>query len=195
MIEVEKKFRLLPGDEERLLVGATFLKEVTQRDLYFDRADFLLTTKDWWLRDRNGVFELKIPMNNAAVDQRQADQYRELDTDEAIRSALGLPPGSSIRATLEQSGFTVFAPIVTQRRKYQREAFIIDLDVMDFGYQIAEIELLVEKETEMKAAMEAILLFARQQQLTTAPVRGKVIEYIQRFRPEHFSRLVQAGVV
>ncbi len=60
MIEIEKKFQLQLGDEERLLAGAFFQKEVVIQDVYWDTPEFAMTGKDWWLRKRDGVWELKM---------------------------------------------------------------------------------------------------------------------------------------
>jgi len=37
--------------------------------------------------------------------------------------------------------------------------------------------------------------FAKTQNLTIAPVRGKVIEYLKRIKPNHYQALVQAKVI
>lgn len=59
MIEVEKKFSLKSGDEEKLIANAEFVKKITMQDEYYDTADFHLAMKDTWLRLRNGAWELK----------------------------------------------------------------------------------------------------------------------------------------
>ena len=44
-------------------------------------------------------------------------------------------------------------------------------------------------------AIEKIMTFAKSQNLTIAPVRGKVIGYLKRARQNHYQALVRAGVV
>lgn len=195
MIEVEKKFRLLSGDEDRLLQGAVFIKEIELRDTYYDAADRSLSLHDTWLRERNGGWELKMPLNTAGSDQRVIDQYRELDDEQAIATAIGLPGTGPLLPRLTTAGYSVIAPLVTIRRKYRRDPFVIDIDRLDFGYELAEIELLVADESHMEEATKKILHFAETCQLKTIPVRGKVIEYLARFSPTHLDQLRAAGVV
>ena len=54
-------------------------------DIYYDTANFDLTTKDFWLRKRESVFELKYPQNvgNPLVNQSGIDFYMEA-TDPSI---------------------------------------------------------------------------------------------------------------
>ena len=60
MIEVEKKFQITNAQRDRLLEGAEFVYKKDIRDTYFDRG-VELCTKDLWLRERDGRFELKYP--------------------------------------------------------------------------------------------------------------------------------------
>ncbi len=193
MIEVEKKFELDEDSQAKLLAGTSFVSEKTFTDTYFDTKDFSLTTKDIWLRDRGGRFELKIPLNDA-WDKRVSDQYRELETNAEIAEFLGFPRDTAIEEILRVSGYMPFASITTTRRKYQKDKFIIDIDVLDFGYQIAEIELMVERESDIPMAVGEIIAFASLYGLRLGYVRGKVIEYIRRNNLEHLRALVAAGV-
>lgn len=196
MIEVEKKFTLSKDDKARVVQGAEFLGEKSFRDTYYDTSDFALTTSDKWLRLRGDRFELKLPMNEGkGASSRRLDQYEELDTDEAILQALNLSLNGSLKQTLKVNGYEPFSTFTTTRKKYKKGDFTIDLDEMDFGYSIAEIELMVEGQSEMQKALERILAFAREHGLSVAPVRGKVIEYIKRNNPVHYKALEAAGVL
>lgn len=196
MIEVEKKFILSSEDIERITEGAEFLGEKSFTDTYFDTSDYLLTKADKWLRLRGNRFELKLPMNQGkGSSQRQLDQYEELDTDESIYKALSIKSTSTLEKDLEINGYKPFSTFTTTRKKYKKGDFIIDLDVIDFGYSIGEIELMVESQSEMEEALNKILAFAKEQGLSVAPVRGKVIEYIKRNNLEHYKALEEAGVL
>lgn len=196
MIEVEKKFILSSKDRERITEGAEFLSEKSFTDTYFDTSDYLLTKADKWLRLRDNRFELKLPMNQGkGSSQRQLDQYEELDTDEAIYKALDIKPTATLQKDLEINGYKPFSTFTTTRKKYKKGDFVIDLDVIDFGYSIGEIELMVESQSEMEEALNKILAFAKEQGLSVAPVRGKVFEYIRRNSPEHFKALEEAEVL
>lgn len=196
MIEVEKKFILSEQDKERLTKDAIFLNERVFTDIYYDTEQFSLTSKDRWLRSREGGFELKLPLNERG--DRLADQYEELEDEQKIREILDLPSNGSFAEDLAGAGYTPFCSCKTTRRKYGMKAFVIDLDKVDFKdftYGIGEIELMVSDKAEIGGAIEKIMAFAKSRNLSIAPVRGKVIEYIRQKRPHHYQALVDAGVI
>ena len=196
MIEVEKKFILNEHDKERLTKDAEFLNERVFTDIYYDTEIFSLTANDKWLRSREGRFELKLPLHEG-ID-RLADQYDELEDQRKIRGVLNLPPNGNLADDLAKAGYSPFGTGKTTRRKYKKGPFIIDLDVVDFQdftYELGEIELMVNEKTEIEKAIEKIMAFAKTQNLTIAPVRGKIMEYLKRARPGHYQALVRAGVV
>jgi adenylate cyclase class IV len=196
MIEVEKKFILNEQDKERLTKNAQFLNERVFTDIYYDTEIFSLTANDKWLRSREGRFELKLPLHEGA--DRLADQYDELEDEQKIIEALNLPSNRNLTDDLVKAGYSSFCTCKTTRRKYKKEPFIIDLDIVDFQdftYNIGEIELMVNEKLEIESAIERIMDFAKAQNLTIAPVRGKVIEYLKRTKPNHYQALVKAGVV
>lgn len=196
MIEVEKKFILNKQDKERLTKDAEFLNKRTFTDIYYDTEDFSLTAQDKWLRSREGRFELKLPLHDGAG--RLADQYDELEDEQKIKGALNLPLNGNLAEDLTKAGYFPFCTCKTSRRKYKKEPFIIDLDIVDFQdftYNIGEIELLVGDKSEIDGAIEKIMDFAKSQNLTIAPVRGKVIEYLKRTKPNHYHTLVRSGIV
>ncbi len=196
MIEVEKKFVLNNEIIERLTKDAELISEKSFTDSYYDTNDFRLTTRDTWLRIRDDVFQLKVPLNlNGQGRQRVVDQYHELDTEEKIREALEIATHQTLKEDLEARGFLVVATFRTSRKKYRKQGFIIDLDQADFDYTIGEIELLAENQGAVDEAINKILAFAKTHELVIQPVRGKLIEYLKRFSPVHYHRLVEAGVV
>jgi predicted adenylyl cyclase CyaB len=192
MIEVEKKFILSDDDIGRLTNGAEFLGEKKMKDVYYDTKDFLLTCADKWLRLRGARWELKLPLR---TDGGWHDQYRELETEEEISNELGLDTKKQLEEELARAGYEPFASIITTRKKYKKGDFTIDLDEVDFGYKIGEIELMVNDESDMPGAIEKITNFAKKAGLTMAPVRGKLIEYLRRNSPKHYQALIDAGVI
>lgn len=196
MIEVEKKFVLNEQDKERLMKDAPFLNERVFTDTYYDTENFSLISRDMWLRSRDGRFELKLPLYDGA--DRLADQYDELEDEQKIRAALNVRVRGNFIDDLAQAGYVPFCVCKTTRRKYKKEPFIIDLDTVDFQdftYNIGEIELMVNDKSEIEGAIEKIMAFAKEQNFAVAPVRGKVIEYLKRTKPNHYQALVRAGVV
>lgn len=196
MIEVEKKFILNEIDKERFIKNAEFLNERVFTDVYYDTNNFSLTSNDKWLRSREGKFELKIPLHQGV--ERLVDQYDELEDEPKIKEALSLSVNINLADDLVKNGYSSFCVCKTTRRKYKKEIFIIDIDTVDFKdfiYNTGEIELMVNEKSEIESAIEKIMTFVKKQKLTIAPVRGKVIEYLKRARPDHYQALVRAGVV
>lgn len=194
-LEVEKKFAIKPKSLAELVKDAEFLGEKTFSDTYLDTTDFSLTTKDIWLRTRDGKFELKLPQNQGlGTEQRAIDQYQELTDEEEIRQALNIENQETLEEDLKKAGITPFCTIVTTRKKYRKNGFTIDIDEMDYGYNIGEIEMMVEDNSEAEDAVRQILSFARQYRLGFH-VKGKVIEWIKRNNPTHFQALVKSGTI
>ena len=194
MIEVEKKFILTPEQEKTLVEGAEFSGEKQFTDIYYDDADFSLTTKDIWLRERGGKFELKLPMNES-LENRVSDQYRELDVEDDILAHFGAR-GISVKDFLIEKSYKPFCEITTTRRKYKKEGFGIDLDVMDFSYIVSEIEYMTDDESKIKEATQSIITFAKQFGIDiNAVVRGKVAEFLRIKNPAHFQALIDAKVI
>jgi predicted adenylyl cyclase CyaB len=196
MIEVEKKFSLSADEINKLTAGSQFLGEKTFTDEYYDTEDFLLTAQDKWLRLRDGKWELKLTMNKGqAANKRKMDQYEELETEEGIKEALNIKSKKPLSLALAELGYKPFCKITTTRKKYKKGEFTIDLDQVDFGYNIGEIELMVEDHGQMQEALDKITEFAGKNNLSLLPVRGKVVEYLKRNKPEHYQKLKDAGVV
>lgn len=196
MIEVEKKFALGPGDRERLTKGLKPSATVTMVDTYYDDPEYSLSTNDTWLRKRNGRFELKVPLHPRSLADRKGDQFQEIENDDRIREFLRIPKKGTMDEDVAEAGYAPFGTITTVREKYHRTGgLVIDLDSIDYGYELAEIELMVEKKSEMEDAIGRILAYAQRIGLTPRPVRGKVFEYIRRTNPLHYRALVDAGLV
>ena len=194
MIEVEKKFILTPEQEKSLINEAEFLGEKQFTDIYYDDVEFSLTTKDIWLRERGGRFELKLPMNES-LENRVSDQYQELDVEDDILAHFGVQ-GVSVKDFLIERGYGSFCEITTIRKKYRKEGFGIDLDIMDFGYSIGEIEYMTDDESKIKEATQSIIQFAQKHNIdTNAVVRGKVAEFLRIKNPTHFQALINAKII
>ncbi len=192
MIEVEKKFVLTAEQEKALIEGAEFLGEKKFTDIYYDDAKFSLTTNDIWLRARDDRFELKIPTDRLA-EKRITDQYRELNTDSDILEYFKAGPDEVLVDFLHKKGYEPFCKLITTRRKYKKDGFSIDLDSVDFGYTIAEVEYIVENEEKLKEVEDSIMMFAKKYNIISAGVRyGKLIEYLKRNNPKHFQAIVQS---
>lgn len=196
MIEVEHRFLLTPEEQTHLLEGAVFQWEKTYTDTYYDTADYRVTRKDWWLRNRSGNFELKIGRH--ADRPGITDAYEELDDDLSILKALEISAPELSAAALRERGFSPFCVLTTVRRHHTKDGFGIDIDETtsdDYHFSCAEIELMVATQKEGISARERIRKFAKRHAITTRAFRGKVFEYLYRFRPKHYQALVAARVI
>lgn len=194
MIEVEKRYRLTPEQEKRLLEGAALIGNKTNEDAYFDTDDFVLTRQDHWLRTRSGRWELKRRVHELG-HKFGGTAYDEIENEPGIRTFLQLPEKGSLADDLATAGYKPFARIVKERRSYEKEGFHIDLDICDFGYELAEIELMIEHEDQRQGALKRIEEFADRMGLDQTPVLGKIIEYLYRFARPHYDALVEVGVI
>lgn len=196
MIEVEKNFDLREGDKGRVTEGARLIAAKTFTDVYYDTPEYYLTGRDFWLRTRDGEFQLKVPLNREKIAERVSDQYRELETEEEIVRELGVTLQGSLAETLKTLGYKPFARIVTSRESWEREGFHLDFDEMDYGFSAFEIELMVEKVEDIAGAEQRILDFGKKFGLApSTDGRGKVIEYLFRNDRKHYEFLVKRGKV
>ena len=195
MIEVEKKFILTPEQEKSLIEGAEFLGEKQFTDIYYDDKDFSLTTKDIWFRQRDGRFELKLPMN-VSLEERVSDQYKEIEDEKEIKKYFNFNNDASLSDLLKEREYESFCIMTTIRKKYKKEDFGIDMDIVDFGYAIAEIEYMAQDNSNLQQATDKIIEFAKKHNLTFDELtRGKGSEYIRRNNPKHFQALIDVKVI
>lgn len=195
MIEIEKKLALTDEEITYLIRIAEFVGKKTQTDVYYDTALYFLTAQDWWLRRRNGKFELKVSKN--VGPEHRIYQYEEFDDEQEILKLLNLPSNAPIEITLARHGYTPFCVASTVRTKYKIGRISIDIDQTDFEeftYNLVEFEIMVADSSEMPQAEIELKDFFIEHHIEVKPIRGKIIEYIRRTRPHHFQALVNAQV-
>ena len=132
---------------------------------------------------------------------------------------------SDVEYWLKSNGLTSFATIKSSRQRYRLElpagkklisstsdstpdTHVINVDIDDveyminddvscsdprLRYSIGEIELI--RPAENHGADEALLDVFKQLEISTEPVRGKVLEYLSRFRPNHYIALESSGLI
>lgn len=200
MIEIEKKFLLTDTEQQALLLGAHELGQKTVEDSYLDDDNYSLTTRDYWFRERDGAYELKAPLKSSNGSPTLTNRYNEITDIDAIRQELSLTDGIDLPSALSIAGIRRFMTCCTVRNSYEKQGFHIDIDTVTyadstFKYAIAEIELLIEDESQANEAENRIVKFARSFDLTTDKViLGKVGAYLQAVEPDHYRALVEAGV-
>lgn len=189
MIEVEQKFFLQPGDKERLLKGATLVGTGVISDCYYDTDTAALVGHEMFLRERDGRFELKVPLHKLTRELPKAYHFNEVYDPGEIRHRLGLTERETMTEALRSAGYRQVARIKTTRTKYRNGQFTLDFDEADFGYRLVEIERTFEQETDRVAAANSIVAFATSRGLTIAHVRGKIHEYLRLKRPDLWAQV------
>ena len=196
MIEVEKKFKLDNNQLARIEKLAKFVSKKTFTDSYFDDEKYSLTSRDVWLRKRGNDFEMKIPGISARAGER-VNVYVEIYGPKKISQKLKLKknyPG--FVSNLQKNGYLQFCKIRTTRKKYSCGDFIIDIDEMDFGYSLCEIERVAKNKKEIGRIGKEIINFGKKLGLKIDwTLRGKVLEYLWRYDKKHYNKLKESQVI
>jgi len=190
MIEIEKKFIPEEGDIERITKDAKFIGETINDDTYYDK-NFSLTKKDIYVRKRNGKFEMKAGVRRRGLEGI-ISTYEEIHDEDAIRKQLEIPKKGGLDEDLEESGYKPMGSWKTTRNKYRKGDFTIDIDSVDYGYEVIEIELLVDSKDEMDQATERIFKFAKELGLEKSPKTGKVSQFLLRNYPGEYKNIRRA---
>jgi thiamine-triphosphatase len=196
MIEVEKKFKLDEAQLARIKKLATFVSKKAFTDIYFDDKKYSLTSRDMWLRKRGNDFELKIPGISARAGKR-VNVYVEIYGPKKISQKLKLKKNySGFIFNLQKNGYRQFCKIRTTRKKYSYGAFIIDIDEIDFGYSLCEIERVAKNKQEISRIGKEIISFGKKLGLKIDwGLRGKVLEYLWRYDKKHYNKLKKSKVI
>ncbi|XP_066538087.1 thiamine-triphosphatase [Hoplias malabaricus] len=223
-VEVERKFACETDIQEKLKdIGAVCIGQYRFTDQYYDSADFNLTLEDFWLRKREGSWELKCPAKSRANLENKADKlctnYREVtdlaqikaEVMKVMKNSTEAAESSSKSSQREQTPderwlkdleLVCFAEFTTLRCSYTLESagaagkLRVDLDQADFGYCVGEIEVLISEGDDMQSAQQRIQKTAEKLGLgDEKKIQGKMDVYLQRYRPEHYSKLIDAHIL
>jgi adenylate cyclase class IV len=201
MIEIEKKFLLTEDQLNALLDGARPLGQKQFEDAYLDTVDYSLSTNDLWFRQRDGVYELKVPLRSVGTNNTGTNRYHELTDEKEIASELQLTVKTNLTAALAKAAIVPFITCYTDRKSYEKDGFHIDVDAAsykdsNFTYAVAEIELLITDESQADDAEQSIIRYAQTYDLTTDKViLGKIGAFLKEEKPDHYAALVAANVL
>ena len=190
MIEIEKKFIPEEGDIERITKDAEFISKKINDDTYYDK-NFSLTKKDIYIRKRNGAFEMKVGIRREGLEGI-ISTYEEVDDEDKIREKIGITKKGNLEEDLKVNGYSPFGAWKTSRKKYKKGEFTIDIDSVDYGYEVIEIELLVKDPLNMDKATNKILDFAKESNLTKNAKTGKVSQFLKRNYPDEYKEIQKA---
>jgi adenylate cyclase class IV len=198
--EVELKFKITPIQKAALIKQSKFLSKKSFVDIYYDTPCYKLSLNDVWLRTRNNVFLLKVPINGQDYDLLKLQTNtpkNEIEDLIEIRRILNLNANiehtENLHADLIKAGYLPLYTYHNIREKYQHDKFIIDFDTAtwnDKTFEVCEIELLVEEEN-IPQALTKIENFAKNNGLSIEPVEARLIEIIKIQNPEHYHLLKQ----
>ncbi len=181
MIEVEKKFQPTEEQLTAMLEGADFLGEKNITDTYYDTPDFTYLKKGIRLRSRDGGWEIKA--TSKELHGATAQVMREIDTEPEILEELGFSKEENLTDVVEKNLQVIYV-IRTNRWKYKKEGFTIDVDKTDIGYDMVEIELLVEKKEGIDEADQKILDFAKRFSFEIKKLPSKTVRYLEHYHPD-----------
>lgn len=184
MIEVEKKFQPTEEQLASFLKDAEFLGEKNIHDIYYDYADNRLYKSYVYLRNRNGQFELKVGKEGS--DDNQGTVYKEIDTEEEIKNYF--QTHGSLKDFIEEN-LKEILNFKTNRRKYKKGDFSIDVDRLDYGYDCVEVELQVANSNEVKEAKNRIIKLAKEAGWEDKKLPSKRHEYFRIVRPEVYKEM------
>lgn len=195
-IEVEKKVSLQPHDVKKIAQTAKLIREIQIQDRYFDTRDYRYTSQNIWLRQRNGIFELKVGIKGQAASM---DLYEEITDEKSILKYLEMDISENLESALSQKALLCFCSFAILRRSYQLGEFQIDIDEANFGdlcYQVAEIEIIVPDLDQVQDAEQKLAQFISDMSFDTSiPVTGKLTYYLYCRSPEHYQVLVRNNVI
>lgn len=190
MIEIEKKFKFTSNQEKLLTQEGDLIHEKVIFDRYYDNKNYDLTRQNYWLRQRDNLFELKVPVN--FHKEIFFDTFLELTDEDEIKRKLGFQFDTcSLEEILIKNEYKSYFAAETNRKSYTINEFRLDLDIVEFDtfkYRIGEIELLLNNKDKNQSslAIHKIVQFAKDRGLVLEKVRGKVLEYLFREKPDQY---------
>jgi len=186
MIEVEKKFQPTEEQLTDFLKDAEFKSEKENIDIYYDMPNFALGKKGFKLRKRNKGYELKIQLGDFS-DYTNA-KYQEIETEPEILEKLGFAKDSSLEQIIKEK-MEILCSIKTKRKEYRKGEFVIDVDETDFGYNMIEVELMVEDESKIPEAEKKIADLGAVFEASNKKLPGKIAECLRITRPDVYKIL------
>lgn len=141
-IEIEKKYTFRLDDYEKIVKNCKRIWDEVLKDYYLDTPDYILFKAMYYLRIRNGIYELKITIIN--YDTNLVVSY-EIIWDNEIDAILK----KEFNITINDTTWALF--IDTNREKFEYKMWweTINIDIDSFQYwKRYEIEVISETKTE-----------------------------------------------
>jgi uncharacterized protein YjbK len=221
--EIERKFECTETNLKLIKQFASGSQKIDMIDVYYDDPNYRLSSHDHWLRKRNNEYELKWPQTKGVksnIDsyyESKSHQQIIRTIEENIYKNSGSYSMMDMAPWLKNRKLEAFGTFTSYRTRYSlilhsRKVFVDIDDVLyeplptddqisdsqSRQYTIGEIELKddssgrneklteAEKVAIMKDVMDTL-------QIKPKAVRGKVLEFLKRFRPQHYEILKSSG--
>ncbi len=137
-IEIEKKYNLSKSDYTIIKDKCNFIKEVELKDYYLDK-DFILTKKNYYLRLRNGTYELKIIDYNTITKGTISEEYNDEDEINSLIKKFNI-------STDDVTGI-MFIDTKREKYSYDYKWYKISIDVEEYQYGTRyEVEIIYQEE-------------------------------------------------
>ena len=137
-IELEKKFNLTKEDYKIIRDNCEFIEEINLKDYYLDK-NMILTKNNYFLRLRNGQYELKISKFNSETKMVSSEEY---ETEEEINKCL-----EKYNMTIDDANWSIFVDTTREKYKYNFNWNLINIDVEEYQYWTRyELEVVYNEE-------------------------------------------------
>lgn len=142
-IEIEKKYELTKQDYQIIRENCEFLKEINLKDYYLDK-DFILSKNNYYLRIRNGEYELKIASTNPETEITTSEEYI---WEEEINKVI-----KKFDIQIDDLIWTIFVDTKREKYKYNYKWQELIIDVEEYQYwNRYEIEILYSEKNETES--------------------------------------------
>lgn len=133
-------------------------------------------------------FELKLSTPDSNLNG--VFSYQEVTEIPIIQNEISrlLNVKKTLKEMMNENILLPYSNFTSRRRKYKLNEFTFDFDETDFGYQVGEVEILVN-DNEVHQGREKIEKLFKSLNLQKTNTDGKLIEYVKLKNPKHFSIL------
>ena len=157
-IEIERKFIVPDNFHEKIIAQGYQMQKVYDEvlvDKYYDTHEHVLINNDYWLRQRNGDWELKYPVGSS--HEQGSSVYHETTCLEEINNRISpFLPNCDLKKLLDNGKLKAFAHLETKRKNYTKEDVNIVIDATDWGHIVGEIEIVVTETNSIAEATQRI---------------------------------------
>lgn len=196
MIEIEIRVHVTEVQQKALIADVQFIAEKILLNEIYDSSDYRLTTQEFLLRRRNGVFELKFPATqDGNFNAHKNIPMHEITDEHEIRRVLGLVVSGSLEDAIDRAGYKVLYCFTNIRQTYKNGSFTLDFDTADFGdlvYKVCEIETSVETAEQADQAFASLYDFVKKYDIPLECAEGKLGYYIRMKNPSHYEAIIKS---